>query len=252
MIHSFYLDRGPVAQHGRAGDRDLMLLTTRSWVRNSKATKFPPGPSNFNISPEKARIHAHLCGDGDLFIYIRKRSPSSRRTSWSKDTNFKVYTIEYNNMSLALRKQFINDVKKTYGNVYIYERSRGKITIRRKEIYEEMVKLCAKNSRKWRIPKEILNASNEIKSTWLEAFYDDEATVDVNHKRIDLKSVNLKGLKQVKLLVSDVGIRSYINGPYERMWMLRISSNEIKKFYETINFVHPSKKKKLKILVTAQ
>lgn len=204
MIHSFYLNGGPVAQHGRAGDRDLMLLTTRSRVQNSFTMKFPPGPSNFNLSPEKARIHAHLCGDGDLFIYIRKRSPSSRRTSWGKGITFRVYTIEYNNMSLALRKQFVNDVKKTYGNVYIYERSRGIITVRRKEIYEEMVRLGVKNSRKWRIPKEILNASKEIKSSWLEAFFDDEATVDINHKRIDLKSVNLKGLKQVKLLLSCV------------------------------------------------
>lgn len=146
--------------------------------------------------PEKARIHAHICGDGDILFYIRKRSPSSLKTSWGKKDEYKVYMIEYNNTSQKLCFQFINDIKTVYGNdVYIYYRkSKERVVVRRKLIYQEMIKLGAENSRKWLISEEIMNASKEIKAAWIRAFFDDEATVDTSHKRIDTKIVNLKGL----------------------------------------------------------
>lgn len=198
---------------------------------------------------EKARIHAHLCGDGCILIHIRNRSPSSIKTSWGKNSKFKVYTIEYDNTSPALCHQFVKDIKTIYGDVYIYYKKRkGRVIVRRKMIYREMIKLGVGKSREWFIPDEILNSSKKVKLTWLRAFFDDEATIDTTHKRIDLKIVNLKGLEQIKKLLSDLGIRSYINGPYENMWILRISSG-IKSFYKKVNFDHPIKKDRLRELI---
>lgn len=172
------------------------------------------------------------------------------RLSWGKNLKFKVYTIEYNNTSTVLCEQFINDIRTVYGNdVYVYySKSKGRVVVRRKLIYQEMRKLGVGNSREWLIPNEILNSSKKAKEAWLRALFDDEATVDASHRRIDLKIVNLNALKQVKKLLLNLGIESYMNGPYENMWVLRISSG-IRLFYKKVNFDHPKKKDKLKKLI---
>jgi intein/homing endonuclease len=106
------------------------------------------------------------------------------------------------------------------------EERQDEIRVRNKELFEKLRKLGANRSNCWRIGKEIFQASEKVKKEWLRAFFDDEATIETKNRiRIRIKSVNLKGLTDIALLLKDLGIISNITGPNnDRTWYLTISN----------------------------
>ncbi len=148
----------------------------------------------------EARIHAHVCGDGHL--YVEKGDRGIR------------YVVEYTNKDRELIEEFVNDAKQIYGAspTVIWRRSKRSYIARFKSRYafQRLTSLGAGSSRSWRDNIEIFGNDESLVTNWLRAFFDDEAYVDTITKRITVTSVNPNGLKDVSILLESIGINPYI------------------------------------------
>jgi len=155
-----------------------------------------------NISPELARIHAHLCGDGSVFFYPTKQ----------KDRKFIGGTGYYNNNQSLLEK-FREDFSKTF-DVKMKMRKNESVTISSIRIFKELTKRFGNfGSKKWRIPRIIKSSKEEIKLEWLKAFFEDEAYHEKRYNRMKIKSMNFYGLKDAQEILSSLGVFSSLTGP---------------------------------------
>jgi len=157
------------------------------------------------MSPELARIHAHLCGDGSVFIFKKTKKTKDRR-KWDGGIGY------YNNNQKLLDK-FRADFSKLFGvkmkmrkNVYVFARS----VQRAKDFIN---KFGSFKSREWRIHPSIKNSSKEIKLEWLKAFFEDEAYDEKRYNRLKTKSINFNGLEDAKELLDSLGIFCTLTGP---------------------------------------
>jgi len=211
-------------------------------------------PKSQKITAAKARILACLAGDGyvgegivrNLHIYsgvkgVTKRYRSGRKTK-----------ISFYNKDKNLVCRFMSDVKLVYGLDARYNPNRYEVNVFSSKMYDDLTKNTSFGSRTWSIPIELLNADKTIKAEWLKAFFDCEGNVETTgrHKRVNLASVNKKGLEQIRDLLHELGIDSYINGPYGTAYRLRISKkHNLCKFLETVGFGHPAKQQLLSNIV---
>ena len=163
------------------------------------------------ITPELARIPAHICADGSVYVIRRKRCPSDlKRRSWNNPYRNE-YTIEYYNNDLKLLLEFVNDMKIAF--------DRNKKTVKNKLQYKnvkhiiEKLELFNKNSYNWYIPNFIMNSNEEVFCSWIRAFFDDESYIHPLRKRIVVKSMNKQGLLQINILLTKLEIRSSVTGP---------------------------------------
>ena len=92
-----------------------------------------------------------------------------------------------------------------------------------------------------------------LKIEWLKSFFDGEG--HVSNRDIRLQSVNEKGLRQVKQLLSDIGIESRFykyerkNRNWNTNYILSIIKKDYRKMYlNKIGFNHEIKLSKLKQL----
>jgi hypothetical protein len=190
------------------------------------------------LSVEEARIHAHLCADG--YLYVSKEREEGR---WRKR-----YHIRYSNTQEILRKEFANDVLNAYNRKAV-QCQKNEIEIKAKWIFQRLSNLGAGNSHKWFIGSEILKSPKVVKVAWLKAFFDDEARVELPnppkdyHRRITIKSVNKGGLLQVQSLLKELSVKSVITGENsDKTYYLRISEEEdIYRYAQSIGFNHPKK-----------
>ena len=151
------------------------------------------------MKPEEARVVAHICGDGWLTKYDEKNSLQIVNGRKYRRTR-KRYQIGYCNKEKTLRKQFSRDITKVY---CIKTRSiRIEVRCRSKRIFDRLQKLGGGNSKSWFVGKEIIKSNKKIKKEWLKSFFDDESTSTFEHGRIRIKSMNERGLKQVKKLLN--------------------------------------------------
>jgi intein/homing endonuclease len=199
------------------------------------------------VSIEEARIHAHLCADG--YLYVSRERENGR---WRKR-----YQLRYSNTDETLREEFANDILTVY-SIMAARCRKGEIGIKAKWIFQRLSDLGAGNSYRWFIGSEILKSPKTTKMAWLRAFFDDEGRVELPnppkdcHRRITIKSVNKRGLQQVQNLLKDLSIKSVITGENsDKTYYLRISRvNNIRKFARLIGFNHPKKIKNLDILLS--
>jgi intein/homing endonuclease len=200
------------------------------------------------ISPELARIVAHIAADGYSCVYQQKRSEKELISHPRKKKTQTKWYVRYVNTEPALVKQFVNDAKKEFDRVVVKKKV-CEYEIAGKWIYEIVTKLGALKSFTWFIPEEVTSAGSEVRTAWLQAFFDDEAHVSVPEKRITLNMVNENGLKQVQKLLSEFGIKSTLNGPYKCRqfftYHLRIYRDSIRNYAMMVGFVHPKKKRHL-------
>lgn len=113
-----------------------------------------------SISIELARVHAHLCGDGSVFIY--KTSQKGRVNAGGAG---------YYNNNQRLLENFRRDFSKLFG-VKMKMIPNRQVTISSIRIYKELMKKFGSfGSRKWRIPDSIKIADEGIKLGWLNAFF---------------------------------------------------------------------------------
>ncbi len=151
------------------------------------------------MSPELARIHAHLCGDGSVFIFKTK----------AKDRNW-AGGIEYSNNNQTLLEKFRYDFSKLF-QVKMKMRKNVSVSIRSVKRANELLTNFGKfGSKEWRIHDSIKNSSKEIKLEWLKAFFEDEAYDEKRYNRMKIKSVNFDGLNDIKLLLDSLNIFSRV------------------------------------------
>ncbi len=67
------------------------------------------------VTPELARIHAHICGDGYTCISKEKRSPGTLVKHPRKKLERNIEILAYTNDCDTLIQEFVNDVKKEFG-----------------------------------------------------------------------------------------------------------------------------------------
>src|SRR4030042_2624440 len=116
------------------------------------------------MSPELARVHAHLCGDGSSCIWKTKE----------KDRKFRAVTGYYNKNQKLLDK-FRSDFSKLF-EVKMKMRENKEVCVKSIRIFTELRERFGDfGSRKWRIPLEIKEANKELKLEWMTAFFEDEA-----------------------------------------------------------------------------
>ena len=183
-----------------------------------------------------ASIHAYLCADG----YVVRNLPTQKQ---------KYYRVGLRNTNLILLKDFQDKFERVFRitpRLVLGQRCE----IGSKEIYWLLTKEFGSfYSREWKMPK--LNL--DLVPYWLRSFFDCEgwATCKSHQDRhIGLENVNQKGLEQVGKALTRLGIKFKIKKRNDRdIFSLRICGKEnLVRFREKINFLHPSKKEKLKIV----
>jgi len=154
------------------------------------------------MTPAFARIHAHICGDGHLSFYREKDSygPWSiyRKNGYLRTR----YLVCYTNTNKSLLKEFREDIKNVFGINGKKKIHKHTLIVSSKRIWAVLKNLGAGKSHEWHIPKVILSSSQEVKRSWIRAFFDDEAYFDKG-RRIRVKIVNKKGLQQIQKLLDE-------------------------------------------------
>lgn len=182
-----------------------------SLIRQIIVIKMKFDLTKIKVSPEIARIHAHVCGDGSVYISYRKRSPCDlKKRNWSNIYRNE-YTIEYYNNELELVFEFVNDFKISFNRNL--KTIKNKVRFRNVKYIIEKLELSGKNSYNWYIPKFLMNSKEEIFCNWIRAFFDDESYIHPLRRRIVVKSMNKNGLLQIKSLLTKLKIRASVTGP---------------------------------------
>jgi len=150
------------------------------------------------ITPALARIHAHICGDGNLFKY-REKDCYGYLGCYKPNSYRERYGIGYTNMNQRLIREFMEDIKLTFLIKPLYYNNYVKV--KSKDIWMLLKELGAGKSRDWFISPKIMKANREIKKHWIRAFFDDEACF--NDGRIRVRSVNRKALTQVMKMLKE-------------------------------------------------
>jgi len=183
------------------------------------------------VTPEEARIHAHVCGDGSLGIAKRKRGNKSELE----------YEVTYTNKDSVLLNEFKADVKSVYNRVA--SQSGWNVKFSSKRVFERLKELGAGDSHTWYISDQILESQKDVKRAWIRAFWDDEGTVGRNG--LLASSVNHHGLSQVCDMMRSIGVPAHITGPYRDKtsfkWHLRVNKRDVASFAMNIGFNSPQK-----------
>lgn len=215
-------------------DRSPSAISSRLHVLEVERRNKSPKTTSFKITPALARIHAHICGDGYLTFY-REKDGYGPWSIYRKNQYYRTrYLSCYTNMNQRLLQEFREDMLSVFGvkgkKVY-----RHTIRVASKRIWTILRNLGAGASREWYIPNAIFSSSRKVKLNWIRAFFDDEAYFGKG-KRIRVKVVNKKGLKQIQGLLNEF-IPSIINpkkGSYRGAYSLDISRKFTPEYFQKI------------------
>lgn len=188
------------------------------------------------ITPALARIHAHICGDGNLFQY--KEKDSYGYLGCYKPNSYRYrYGIGYTNMNSLLIKEFIRDAKLTFGLKPYYRKNY--VIVKSMPVWKLLKELGGGKSRDWFISPKIVNAGKKIKKNWIRAFFDDEACFNAGG-RIRVRSVNRKGITQLREMLEEF-LPSHItpkNGLYpDSSVYLNINKADAEKYFSKIGSI---------------
>jgi len=204
---------------------------------------------NIKITPEFARLHAHVCGDGSIYKTKTNRSKRELEQHPRKNTVRNRFIIRYCNDSQILLHQFFLDFKNLFNRKAVLVSKGRQMEIQGKWLYNMFKYYGAGKSKEWFISKRIMQSSDKIRSQWIKAFFDDESYVDKTRKNIVLNIVNKKGLEQIQELLMGFSIAAKLNGPYMYKkyysYHLTIYKNSILKYASFIGFTHPKKMRDL-------
>ena len=151
------------------------------------------------MTPVLARVHAHVCGDG--YVYVRRERDDYGYLKEYRQGYFRYrYGFAYTNLNPKLIGSFMADVQEVFNLKPRYDPKRWTAYVKSKDAWELLTGLGAGKSRHWRVDREITKGSGSIKAAWLKAFFDDEAHFDPAG-RIRVRSVNRPGLEQAALML---------------------------------------------------
>lgn len=204
---------------------------------NSKSNNIPViNTAKMLFSKELSAIHAYLCADG----YVIKNPETQKQ---------KYYYIGLRNTCSILLEDFQKIFEKEF-NIKPRMGKDGRCIVQNKKIYYHLTKDFSYYSKDWNMPKLDKNNSKH----WLRAYFDCEAWVSLEERKsrlIGLDSINQKGLEQIKEVLERFDIHSKMKKVKNRkIFRLFIYGKEnLIKFQKEIDFLHPRKKEKLKIVI---
>ncbi len=182
------------------------------------------------LTPAKARILAHLIGDGCVYR--------------SSETN---YVIKLEVTDAESLNQFETDLISVYG----LKPTRGTnpsgktgrlipfVSLLSKRAYEDLLTYCEFRSSTWYVPSQIFSADLSIKREFLRALFDDEGTVvrDRKQRVVRLYSINLNGLLQIQRILQEFDMESRITPGYGfKRNVFGLIPKDTKRFAEKIGF----------------
>lgn len=167
--------------------------------------------NELEVTPEIARIHAHICGDGSFYKLKEKRSPATLLKHKRRKIYRMEHILEYYNEYPKLLNEFKRDFKTAF-NRNISTLS-NKIRVKGAKWIAEKLELVNKDSYNWYVPDFITRGPSEVISNWIRSFFDDEAYMHHSRKRILVKCMNKSGLIQISELLKKLSIKSKITGP---------------------------------------
>lgn len=195
------------------------------------------------LNQDIVAIYAHLCGDGNLYVYSQNRSPSSKRLSRSVKP-FKRYVFEYTNTSSKLLDYVTTCIQKLFPQTYVYRQDkRYRIKARSKDLYLLMRRLGYKNGNHWVIPLSI-SENSQYRKIWLRAFFDDEGSVYENC--LVCSNTNYNAMKTIQKMLEVEGLATSLYGikpkfeKYKICYRIRIKSASYLQF-KKIGFNHEKK-----------
>lgn len=227
-----YNDIVKLTKHGKATvvkySKDIKVKIKKT-VKRRKPASIVDG-----MTVEKARVIAHLQGDGCVTDKI----------------------IKYSNNSLNLVKLFRKDFKMTFGFDCGRIRCDGGnwVTESGARDVVEYLQNYKFSSRKWTVPKEMFNSSKKIQAEYLKSLFDDDGTIIFYDGtwRLRLYSVNKNALMDIQNILNNFNIISFVQGPYgpRKKYQLEIARKKsVRIFCKKICFFHPEKIKKSRIIL---
>ena len=190
------------------------------------------------LTKEKARIIAHLIGDG----YLGKSKHD--------------YNLKYEVSDVESLNSFESDIAKTYGLKMTHGMNpsgkTGKlipfVRLRSKLVYDDLLRYASYYSASWNLTNTVINSDKCIQKEFLKAFFDDEGSVFLQNTGpiIRLYSINLHGLQQINKMLLVFGIRTKLVGGFgfkRNVYALVI--NDLKQFYDKLGFNLKRKQEKL-------
>lgn len=210
------------------------------WQRFHSTIKTPK-----SLTPEKASLHAYLCGDGN--ICIRK----------DKLGNRKHYEIRFFPDDKLMLENIRACFLRCYGIQFPSIKRIGKMfyaRVNNKIVCKDLLELGKYGTHDWNIPKEI---SKKFAKTWIACYFDCEAHVNKKSRYIQVKSVNQKGLNQVKKMLDNLNIKSSLNGPYNQKigssyYVLTITTKGMENYAKEIGFNNSEKVKRLNSVLNSR
>ncbi len=154
------------------------------------------------LSKELVRIHAHLCGDGGLYVYKTAEKDRINRAD-----------ICYFNTNQQLITSFRKDMKKLFGVKMYYDPNNYVVRVKSLRIAKKLLELSKYHTRTWKIPQIIKKSSRKLKIEWIKAFSYDEGYLPRDRNIIRIKSMNLNGLKDLKKVLDSIQIPAKLSGP---------------------------------------
>ncbi len=191
----------------------------------------------------KARVCGYLAGDGSIF---KRRNAS---------LNSFRYDIAFYPDNLEMAESFNQAFYKLYDRRFKIRKHKFKKYYKLKGCHQvayfDLTKITKFGTHDWRVPFDFLK-TNPMKVEWLKAFFDCESYVGKN--KIQLQSVNKKGICEIKDLLENLDIETSKIYKYERKqknwntnYLLEIrKKSNLNKYLKLIGFNHSSKKNKLK------
>jgi len=227
----------------------LLSISEDELIKNIQKIKtknsFPIIITELNInSNEFFRILGHILGDGGIHVIESEGK----------------YRAFYVNNEQQLLDSFCNDTKKAFGELKIYSRKRIEhgdeiwlpstvgFTLYKLLNYQEL-------NKKKRVPQFVFNSDKKYICQFLQAIFDDESTISVDKHMIVISLGNKFLLEDIRNLMLSVDINCnpiYKIVPKNRSIMYQFSvtsKDNLQKFREKVNFLHPLKRKKLNILI---
>jgi hypothetical protein len=186
------------------------------------------------IDENLVAVHAYLCGDG----YVIKNPLTQKQ---------KYYMIGFRNTSTVLLQDFQEKFEAIFSK-RPYVTNEGRCRIGSKEIYERLTEEFGSfYSYHWTAPE----LENKFSKIWLRAFFDCEGWVTCKshqNRCIGLECVNEKGIFQIKNMLEKIGVMCKVKKRNTKnIFLLNIFGREnLIKFRDEINFLHPSKRDKLR------
>lgn len=232
--HLIFLD---VKIRNKTEASKIAIINGRAKFPIPKQYKIPQ--SSKKLTKEKAYILGVLCGDGYISNYkgigyqITLQSIDKEFINQFSEFIYKVY-------NLNAKESLIKSKNLNWNDKY---QSR----VCSKEVFEDLQRYNKSfKTFEWRIPKDILKSSNEIKAKFLQGFFDSEGYVNYKHKTLTASSANFEGIEEIKKLLDSLNIKSGIfNYKSRRIKVVFIRGKKsIELFNKLIGFIIIRKKGK--------